>query len=222
MDNLLSLGDETWKLMNRVGVKEILIGAESGNQDVLDLINKKIDVEDKIRCFKKCAECNIGVFISLMVGLPGTDTKTEFEDTLKLIDRMLSMSHRGISNILIFNYTPYPGSPLYESAKKYGFNPPKDLEGWANMDLHQFRWPWAPQKYKNYVNNLSLYILPPLIRTTKKSGFAPALFYKIIIPIFWWRWKHKFFDFFLEKYVIDIARLVLKFKSKKFKVDAQE
>jgi len=220
IDTLLGYNDEMLKLIYAAGFRDLLIGVESGSQKVLDMIDKRIKVSDTLEFFKKISQYNFSIFASLMIGLPGIDSKEEFEDTLDLLDQMLLYSRKGVSNSYIFHYTPYPGSFLYKRAIQYGFIAPDSLEQWSKMNLYNRKSPWVSSQYKKYVNYLSLYVLRRFFYPVQSRTHLIRLLYdKIIDPVFMWRWKHRYFDFFFEKQIIDsinfMGRLMLKFKKLK-------
>ncbi len=217
VDNLLTYEDDLWKLMYRAGIREILIGAESGDQEFLDLINKKIRVEDTVRLVEKASLNGMKVWVSLMTGIPSINQKKEFKNTINLVDKLVSLDS-DISVCQIFNYTPYPGSELFETSKQQGFNPPKSLEEWAKIDLHNFQAPWISKKYSRYANNLALYMFPRLFSPIKPKNSIVILIYGILDKIIQLRWRYKFFDFFFEKYIFDSIDYLRRLKTGLFKV----
>jgi len=40
-------------------------------------------------------------------------------------------------------YAPYPGTPLFDDARKHGFVPPETLEEWSNYDYYETQTPWV-------------------------------------------------------------------------------
>jgi len=76
-----SADEKLYKKMKKAGVTHIQFGVESGNQDVLDFYNKKIDLEKikhAINLSNKTGFFTIGSFI---VGAP-FETKKHFQNTL--------------------------------------------------------------------------------------------------------------------------------------------
>jgi len=204
VDTLLSYEDELWELLYSAGVRELLVGAESGSQAVLDLINKGIEVEDTLRFFAKATQHNFRVSVSLMSGLPGINHKEEFVSTLNLIDKILKKNYYGVSECYIFHYIPYPGSSLYELSKRYGFEPPLSLKGWSRMNLFYPKASWIEKECRKYVNYLSLYILRRLTNPYQPTNRIVKLAYsKFIDPVLRWRWRHRYFNFFFERYLIN-------------------
>jgi anaerobic magnesium-protoporphyrin IX monomethyl ester cyclase len=155
VDQLIRYDDEFWKLMERAGVREILVGAESGDQSMLDLIGKGLRVEDILACEKKATNYNINIINSFMTGFPPADNnlklrkkvlKKELNKTVELIVQIFNTNP--LASILMFFYTPYPGTPLYELCLKQGFKDPESLEEWGGVDLSNRVTPWVNQSHK--------------------------------------------------------------------------
>jgi radical SAM superfamily enzyme YgiQ (UPF0313 family) len=165
---LLRLTDTEWQLLKASGLREVLVGAESGLQAGLDLINKDTLVEETVTLSRICNRHGIKVRYSMMVGLPydvrnGTDLKelirSEFEAALRMLDAIYRQGTRQ-NRCLLFIYTPYPGTPLYHASLKLGFKEPKTLEEWANFELNMRNTPWVPRSIVKKVAMLTEYIFP--------------------------------------------------------------
>ena len=127
--------DELWELLEETRTYSILCGAESGDQEALDVMNKEMDVEDNNLFAEKCKKYNIKVIFSTLVGVPFVGhtyaeikekTDEQINLTINMFSKCLSYDsrHRG----MIFVYCPYPGTPLYDAAVTLGFKAPNSLE----------------------------------------------------------------------------------------------
>ena len=131
--------------INRNGKCLLLgIGAESGNDRVLDMIKKDITtgmIREKTRMLVKH---NIPLEYYFIVGFPG-EKEDEVVDTLNFIRELEDMySNNTNFNAKLGVYNPYPGTPLYQSALEMGFVAPKDTKSWDVMDRYDIRFslPW--------------------------------------------------------------------------------
>ncbi|UCD14690.1 MAG: B12-binding domain-containing radical SAM protein [Thermoplasmatales archaeon] len=68
--------------MKKAGVKFILYGLESGNQDVLDFYNKKITLQQIRKAVGLAREMNFFIYASFIIGAP-IETKKHIENTIK-------------------------------------------------------------------------------------------------------------------------------------------
>jgi len=122
-----SVDDEMFRLMKEAGVRMVLFGFESGNQDTLDFYRKKTTVEQNALAAKLATKHDMFVFSFFMLGAP---METE-EHLRKTIDFSMSMPLDGVMyNVLDYTY----GSELWRKAHEQGliaadeFNVPADKE----------------------------------------------------------------------------------------------
>lgn len=99
---------EMAELMVKAGCRSVMVGVESGNPEVLALVDKgeTLDhIEHGIRTFKDAGLHVGGYFI---IGLPG-DSYSSVEQSVEFAQRVEIEAH---FNLL----TPYPGTPLWDWA----------------------------------------------------------------------------------------------------------
>ena len=102
---------ELLKIMKKAGCWSMHYGVESGNQRLLDLIDKGITLQQVRDAFKWTREAGIEIKAFFMLGLP-TETK---EESLKTI----AFSKEIDPDWVQFTITvPYPGTRLYDITKK--------------------------------------------------------------------------------------------------------
>lgn len=136
---LVKFEKEIWKLMQLSGLKMILTGSESGDQEVLDLINKDAKVEDIYKFTELCAEHEIKILFSYMSGIPWSKdlkynqerVQKEINNILTQVDTLLKISNK--NRFMIYTYTPLPGSTMYDMARKNGFIEPRTLKEWSEL-----------------------------------------------------------------------------------------
>lgn len=98
---------ELLRLMKQAGCKSIHIGAESGSPRILELIDKKIVVEDLVNVAKLIRESGIECRFFLMAGLP-TETPYDLRCTTELIRQIRP------DETIMSMYVPIPGTSLYD------------------------------------------------------------------------------------------------------------
>jgi len=84
----------------------IVYGFESGNNQILNILGKRIDRKVNIRAYKLISVHGITPACSFMVGTMG-ETKETIEDTIDAI------REAGVLEGAVFFTTPYPGSRIY-------------------------------------------------------------------------------------------------------------
>jgi radical SAM superfamily enzyme YgiQ (UPF0313 family) len=100
---------EMLKIMKKAGCWQIQYGIESGNQKILNTINKNITLEAVERAVKWTKEANIRTLGFFMLGLPGDDDKS-MRETLIFAKRL------DLDRVYFCITQPFPGSELYEIA----------------------------------------------------------------------------------------------------------
>ena len=104
---------ETIKMAKDSGCVDLAVGLESVNQQVLKNINKRLDLNKAKEFFSNLKECDIGIRLNLIIGLPG-EPKTIVDDTINVIKDIHP------SSVLLSILTPIPGSEMYKNPKKFG------------------------------------------------------------------------------------------------------
>ncbi|MBI4983232.1 cobalamin B12-binding domain-containing protein, partial [Candidatus Woesearchaeota archaeon] len=104
---------ELLKHMKEAGCWNIFFGYESGNQQLLNNINKGITLEQIEKANELCKKVGIEIRASFMLALPG-ETPELAEETIKFAKKL----NPDYAQFCIT--TPYPGTKLYEEAEKYG------------------------------------------------------------------------------------------------------
>ena len=126
IEQIARFDDSLLKLLKDSGCQLVSIGVESGSQDMLDLIRKRLNVADVIKGVNLLKSHGIAVRANYIISLP-EETWEDFTATLDLIKTL------GIQAVL-HQYIPVPGSNLYNLDLKKGLiKSPQSLEGWAHF-----------------------------------------------------------------------------------------
>ena len=110
---VVGITEEKLALAKESGCVELAVGVESVSQQVLDIIDKKIVIEDVRDFIKLCNKYDIKVKMCLIFGLPGEPenivemTRTFIEET-----EPVYVSLSGLD--------PVPGSEIYKNYRDYG------------------------------------------------------------------------------------------------------
>jgi len=82
-----NMKDEIIKMMADAGCKAFYLGVESGSQRILDIVNKKIDINEIERTITLGKKYGIRSYCSLITGVPG-ETYEDYMMTKKLMERL--------------------------------------------------------------------------------------------------------------------------------------
>ena len=141
-------GDDLEKL-KKSGFYRVIIGIESGDEDVLARINKKHTNKQVLELVEKCSRHGIMPSLSFMVGFPW-HPEQDVKNTIGLIEKIKNININ--TEILLFIFSPYLGTELYEIARGYGMNFPDSLEGWADYTYENINVPWITEKLARKIN----------------------------------------------------------------------
>jgi len=134
VDKVLSLDDETLTFLRKRGLVLIYFGIESGSPKILELINKRITPEMVLKLNLRLRKEGIVPHYSFMAGFP-TETGEDVEKTIRLMNRLKEENPRAVI-WKINQYTPYPGTELFDLAIQNGFKPPEKFEEWSHIHFY--------------------------------------------------------------------------------------
>jgi len=97
------------RIMKEAGCGKIAFGFESGNQRILNLMNKKESLQNAVESVKLCKKAGIGVEGAFILGYPGEDLQS-IQDTINFALRV------DCETVAFFIAIPYPGTELYIEA----------------------------------------------------------------------------------------------------------
>ncbi len=105
---------EMLERMKKAGCKRIGYGIESGSPKIIEIMNKRIDLDRAEKVIAETESAGIVMMPQLMFGMLG-ETRETLRETIEFCKR----AHIGIQGM--FTATPLPNTWLYEYALKKGF-----------------------------------------------------------------------------------------------------
>jgi len=165
---------EMFKMMKKAGCRELLVGFESGVQQILNNMNKHITLEQSIEFMRLAKEAKLQVHGCFVIGLPG---ETE-ETAKKTIEFALNL---GMDTIQFSGAVPFPGTKFFQMCEQNGWLITKSWDKWLYSGEQQgvVSYPWMSQERINYYVDLGLkkfyfrplYILKFILKTRSSSDF---------------------------------------------------
>jgi anaerobic magnesium-protoporphyrin IX monomethyl ester cyclase len=146
-DQGVRLPDEVWALCKRSGLRRLLVGVESGSNEMLRRIHKDIKIEQVFHTADQMLRHRIAGHFPFIVGFPD-ESDASIQATLDCAKRLRSLSPDFLTPIYYFK--PYPGSELVIEAVARGFQLPETLEAWSTFDyVAGLPGPWvSPEKFR--------------------------------------------------------------------------
>lgn len=105
IDALLRFSDRTWKAIADSGLKMVFLGAESGSDDVLERMNKKLTTAQTLEIAARAKRFGIIPEFSFVLGDPD-EPERELENTLRFIRRLKGVNPA--MELITYFYTPTP------------------------------------------------------------------------------------------------------------------
>lgn len=157
-----NLDYDTLAALRNNGLRLLLVGFESGNQGILDGINKGVKLEVARKFMQNCHKLGITVHGTFIIGLPNETAET-VEETIRFACEV------NPHTIQVSIAAPYPGTQLYQQAQDANWFSDRDLV--ANSGIQM-----SPLEYPNFS---SAQIEAAVEKMYRRFYFRP----RAIIPI---------------------------------------
>ncbi len=194
-DQGFRLADDGFALLARSGLRRVLIGVESGSQEMLDWMQKDITLDQVAYCAEQCARHGIGAIFPFIVGFPG-ETDESVHASLDLAKHLRAMSPR--FETPLFYFKPYPGSAITAAVVREGYRLPQTLDEWADFDFVGSSGPWVNPEKHEFIERFKFYNRVAWGRRTWVRWPLQRLAR--------WRCKRDFYGLPLEKRLVERLR----------------
>jgi flagellar biosynthesis protein FlhF len=124
----------------RSGLRRVLVGVESGSQEMIDRIRKDIKLEDVLFTAERCRRHGVAAIFPFIVGFPG-ESPASVDASLALAKRLRAMSPD--FQTPVFYFKPYPGTEITAEAVAGGYRLPTSLDDWSEFDCVGSVGPWV-------------------------------------------------------------------------------
>ncbi|WP_328863256.1 B12-binding domain-containing radical SAM protein [Streptomyces sp. NBC_00306] len=117
------------------GLREVALGIESGSNRILKAMDKRINAEMTERVARRLVEHGIGVKGYFILGFPG-ESHDDLEATVRHIHNLwrIADSAPGDVRASVFEFRPYPGTPVWQTLTAAGHDP-DTLLAYGDVDL---------------------------------------------------------------------------------------
>ena len=190
------LPDKVWMLCKQSGLRRLLIGVESGSQEMMDWMKKDIKLSQVFYCADKCKQLDISVIFPFIIGFP-SESDESVAETIKVIKQLRSQSSN--FDTPIFYFKPYPGSKITAEVVDNGYKLPSTTEEWGDFDYIGSSGPWISKEKEKFFEAFKFYLK---LGYGRKGG---ALAYPLK-KIGQWRCNNDQYKFPVEKYIIEKIR----------------
>jgi anaerobic magnesium-protoporphyrin IX monomethyl ester cyclase len=193
-DQACRLGDDLFAKTVRSGLRRVMVGVESGSQEMLDRLQKDMKLEQVRTTAEMCTRHGVGAIFNFIVGFPG-ESESGMQATLELA-KTLRRSNPEFETP-IFYYRPYPGNPMAEQSAAQGYVFPRGLEEWADFDYVGGRGPWMTAEQWRTVERFKFYT---------RHAWKPGAWRWPLRATSQWRCRHDWYAMPVEKMIVDLIR----------------
>jgi anaerobic magnesium-protoporphyrin IX monomethyl ester cyclase len=130
-DQGVRLPPAVWQRCKDSGLRRLLVGVESGSNEVLKRIRKDIKIEQVYETAETMLKYGIAGHFPFIVGFPD-ESDESVQASLHCAKKLRAMSPDFLTPIYYFK--PYPGSALVIEAVERGYRLPQTLAEWAKFD----------------------------------------------------------------------------------------
>jgi radical SAM superfamily enzyme YgiQ (UPF0313 family) len=143
-----------------MGTYSIAFGVESGNQNILDRVNKNLKLEQIKEAFRLARRVGLETWAFFMIGLPG-ETQETIKDTVNFAIKL----NPDVAKFHILK--PFPGSQVYNELKEQGLLLDADFShyGIHTPPVHRLRdlqpqdlLDWHRQAYRSFYLRPSIFV----------------------------------------------------------------
>jgi radical SAM superfamily enzyme YgiQ (UPF0313 family) len=173
---------EDLQLFRRAGFKHLYLGAESGNNRVLEFIQKDITRDQIVRVNRKLKTVGIAPKFSFMGGFP-TETVDEVKDTIRLMTRLVRDNPQAYTTPVQL-YSPYPGTDLFDYCVEQGMLVPQDLEGWAESGWEHIDYSWLTPGEEDFLQRAAYFTFFLDGKTVPESTRSTPL--RLVAKLYGW------------------------------------
>jgi anaerobic magnesium-protoporphyrin IX monomethyl ester cyclase len=186
---------DMFALCRRSGLRRVMVGLESGSQQMLDWMQKDATVDQVFTLADKCRAAGIGVLCNLIVGFPG-ESDGSVMATLAAAKRLRAFGPD--FQIAMFHYRPYPGTPIADAAVRAGYTMPNSLDEWARFEEDTQTSPWMDPHKREMVDRFVFY---QRIGWARRSPLRAPL-----QALARWRCTHDRYRWPLERHILTSVR----------------
>ena len=193
-DQACRLGDGLFAKAVRSGLRRVMVGVESGSQEMLDRLQKDMKLDQVRATAELCTRYGVGGIFNFIVGFPGESAQS-MQATLALA-KSLRRANPAFETP-IFYYRPYPGNPMAEQSAAQGYVFPRGLAEWADFDYVGGRGPWITAEQWRTVERFKFY---------SRHAWKPGAWRWPLRATSQWRCNRDWYGMPVEKLIVDFIR----------------
>lgn len=203
IDTMLKFRPETWALMRDSGLKMVFMGAESGDNTTLELMNKggTLTAEQTLAMAAHASRYNIVPEFSFILGNP-PDSHADVLRGIEFIRKVKAINPH--VEIIMYRYDPVPlAGEMWQGALDAGFRFPQTLDEWIDPHWERVQLrrsadiPWFSQDERALMRDFET-VLNAYYPTTTDRRLRGGLWHTLLRTLSSWRYGARFYRWPVE------------------------
>lgn len=198
IDTMLKFSDRTWALMRDSGLKMVFMGAESGDDATLELMNKggTQTAEKTLQLAERARRYDIVPEFSFILGNP-PDARRDVERGIEFIRKVKAVNPA--VEIIMYRYDPVPlAGDMWQGALESGFRFPQTLDEWADPHWERVQLrrsadiPWFSKDDRTLMRDFET-VMNAYYPTTTDRRLRSWVWYSGLKLLSGWRYRLRFY-----------------------------
>jgi len=203
IDTMLKFSDRTWQLMRDSGLKMVFMGAESGDDETLSLMNKggTLTADKTLQLAAHARKYDIIPEFSFILGNP-PDSRRDVERGIEFIRRVKAVNPA--VEIIMYRYDPVPlAGEMWDGALDSGFAFPQTLDEWVDPHWERVQLrrsadiPWFSKADRTLMRDFET-VMNAYYPTTTDRRLRSGVWYSLLRALSGWRYRTRFYRWPLE------------------------
>ena len=131
VETLRDLDDAYFSNLLDCGLTRVTVGIESGSDRIREKLNKRPDTAGVLEVIKWLNKYPVIVYCSFITNFP-SETIDDLKKTVQMIVALTELNPY-FRTSPIYQFIPFPGTPMFNTAVEDGFKPPDTLSGWGDI-----------------------------------------------------------------------------------------
>ncbi|HET9223352.1 MAG TPA: hypothetical protein VFO07_12655, partial [Roseiflexaceae bacterium] len=203
IDTMLKFSPRTWELMRDSGLKMVFMGAESGDDHTLELMNKggTLTADKTLEMAAHARRYNIVPEFSFILGNP-PDSRSDINRGIEFIRKVKAVNPA--VEIIMYRYDPVPlAGEMWQGALDSGFRFPQTLDEWVDPHWERVQLrrsadiPWFAQSDRQLMQDFET-VLNAYYPTTTDRRLRSGLWHSLLRILSSWRYSMRWYQWPVE------------------------
>jgi radical SAM superfamily enzyme YgiQ (UPF0313 family) len=218
-DKIAAYDGDMLDLLNRSGLRWVFIGAESGHDSVLQMMDRDHNVTDILRAAENLSRHKMKATFSFNIGYPG-EPADNFKRTEELCRELLRLNRD--TELMIYVTTAYDSTPAFHRAQEFASKKMNTIDDWSHLDQRSGDGKaWISREYSRKLFNFSIttFYATSFLHRRLRLQFPNNLFLRLLHAVANLRLRFGRYRTILDLRILNKLFLLLSSKSRRRPVE---